>query len=172
MAGDRIDAGSWDPYLPYLDGGMNEAFAAGWPSGGYLDAAGWLSGLQKAETVIGQGKTFLAVTQGLQTDTNRMRFGYGSYLLVMQPGLAFYRYALATIGYSYQWDYAEYWTDIGTPAGARFQQSDGSWRRNFTRGYVVVNPYDQVVQIIQQSNVPAPTPIRRGTPSYLPFVRR
>jgi hypothetical protein len=84
----------------------------------------------------------------------------------MLPGKSFFRYAKASTGYEYQWSYSDYWTDIGTPNGARFQQSDGTWRRNFTRGYVVVNPSTHAAQIVQQATAPTSTPTR--TPTAVP----
>jgi hypothetical protein len=36
--------------------------------------------------------------------------------------------------------YANYKDNLGVPLGSRYQQSDGSWRRDFSNGHVVVDP--------------------------------
>ncbi len=165
---DQYSATSWDAYLPYLDGGMNECFTTDWGTS-YPSTSEWITELQKAERVQAQGKLFIAVAQGAQTNTARMRFAYGSYLLTMQPGKAVFRYADSS-DYESVWNYSDYWTDLGTPTGARVQQADGSWRRDFTRGYVVVNPATHATQIVQQTgatNTPAPsaTATKTNTPA-------
>ncbi len=173
FASDDYVATSWDGYLPYVDGGMHEYFATNWPSQGYPSVSEWETDLEKAEKVAAQGKVFLGIGQGSQSDTMRMKYGYGSYLLVMQPGQSYYRYALASNGYASEWTYGDYSTDLGVPSGARFQQADGTWKRNFTKGYVVVDPNTHAVQIVQWSIAPAPVvPPPYKYNAWLPLVVR
>ena len=130
----------WDPYLPYLDGFMEEYFADRW-SGTYTGPSAWEAQIERAEEVLGQGKAFLGVAQGQQSDTARMRFGLASYLLIAQQNASF-RYADATgsasPGYYAAWLYPEYQARLGNPTGPRYQ-AGSVWRRDFACGYVTVD---------------------------------
>jgi hypothetical protein len=128
-------ADNWDPYLPYLDGVMDEAFASGW--NGVNDEASWLAQVRRMEAVLAQGKTFVGVVQGSQHDTQLQQFGLASYLLAADYN-AYFRFANDSHYYDAWW-YDDYETKLGAPLGARYMNSGGAWQREFTCGTVAVD---------------------------------
>jgi hypothetical protein len=128
-------ASDWDPYLPYLDGVMEEYFVARWGNT-YTSPTMWDIQLRRAETLLSQGKTFIAVGQGGNSDTTRMRFALASYLLVARDQ-AYFRYADADL-YAQTWVYGDYQTRLGNSMGSRYQ-AGSLWRRDFACGYVTVD---------------------------------
>jgi hypothetical protein len=143
-------ADNWDPYLPYLDGVMDEAFAAGW--GGLHDPTSWLARVQRMEAVLSQGKSFLGVAQGSQTDTRMQQFGLASYLLAADAQ-AYFRYANDAC-YDAAWWYSNYASTLGPPLGTRHQTSSGVWQREFACGTVSVNTSTDVGTITTNSSLP------------------
>lgn len=134
---------SGDRYLPYLDGVMNEFFAAHW-SGRYAGPTAWEQQLRQAEHALREGRSFVAVAQGERGDRERFRFALGSYLLVSQPG-AYFRYADDSV-YDEAWLFDDYQTRLGQPLGERYQRH-GQWRRDFMCGSVQVDPAAQTAVI-------------------------
>jgi hypothetical protein len=143
-------AHSWDPYLPYLDGVMDEAFPAGW--GDFNDSTSWLARVQRMEEVLGQGKSFLGVTQGAQSDTRAQQFGLASYLLAAE-GKAYFRYANDAC-YDVTWWYPNYASKLGPPLGARHQTTSGVWQREFACGLVSVDTSSREGTITTNSSLP------------------
>jgi hypothetical protein len=129
-------ATDWDQYALYLDGFMNEYFVARW-AGTFASPTIWETQLRQVELMTAQGKGVLAVSQGSQGDTARMRFALASYLLVAADGV-YFRYTNDSAYYE-AWLYSEYQARLGLPTGARYQAS-GVWRRDFACGYVTANP--------------------------------
>jgi hypothetical protein len=69
MIDDGRTGSSWNAFLPYLDGGMDEAFGTGWPlHNAPLTVREYAAALTQAETALAQGKSFLAVGQGKPDD--------------------------------------------------------------------------------------------------------
>lgn len=126
----------WDPFLPYLDGVLNEFFAARW-DGSYAEGRELEVQLDQAERTLAAGKEYVMVAQGDQSNEARMRFGLTSYLLVAGKG-AFFRYADYN-EYSEMWSYNDYGARLGQPVGARYQVN-GLWKRDFQCGSVTVDP--------------------------------
>ena len=93
------------------------------------------------------GKDIILVTQGNINDLQRMQFGLASFLLV-NNGQAYFRYS-NDAAYRNLWWYSQYETDLGQPLGPRYPDGE-SWRRDFERGYVSVNPAKHTAEI--QSN--------------------
>jgi hypothetical protein len=143
-------ANNWDPYLPYLDGAMDEAFATGWSV--VNDPTSWLAQVERMEKVLGQGKSFLGVAQGSHANDQMQQFGLASYLLAAGPH-AYFRYANYDHYYDAWW-YANYASKLGPPRGARYQNSSGLWQRDFACGSVTVNPRTDVGTITTTSSVP------------------
>lgn len=137
LAGSDNDASEWDAYLPSLDGAMEEFFVAQW-SGSYADGATWQAQVARAQDVLAQGKSFLAVAQGLQEDQQRQQFALASYLLVSDQQHASFRYADYD-SYDQLWLYDDYWQALGAPTGTASQDSAGLWHRSFACGQVTVN---------------------------------
>ncbi len=127
----------WDVFLPFLDGGMNEAFAVGYPPA-YRRQSDWEGDATQAESAQAQGKGFLAVSQGTQEDVERMRFSLATWFLIDQ-GNAHFRYASSKT-YRELWDYPELHVDLGEPLGPRYKEGDTVWRRDFSCGTVRVDP--------------------------------
>lgn len=134
-----------DKYLPYLDGAMEEAWSVGW-STAYLSASTWSAHLARVDRLTDLGKSVVLVAQGNQSDAARQAFAFASYLLVAAPNVSF-RYANYT-AYGVPYMYSNYGSKIGTPLGTRYALGDGSVRRDYTLGCVVVNPTTRVAQII------------------------
>jgi hypothetical protein len=159
----RRDESSWFGYMPYLDGAMQESWAVDWSPNGYVSTEKWKSDLALAEKTQSQGKHIVLVSQGGQADTNRQNFAYASYLLISN-GKAAFRYGSAA-NYRQVWLYNNYQVNLGTPLGPRYQTGT-SWRRDFTGGYVIVDPVNHTATI-STSTVPA-TPIPSPTPPIQP----
>lgn len=150
---------SWHLYLGLLDGAMHESFVTSWGAETYSPEA-WAGSLARAEEVLGAGKGFIAVTRG--ADDGDQPFALGSFLLVTDGRNATFRY---TYGGDYgRWlQYANYGTYLGPPIGLRYQLPDGSWRRDFRRGYVVVDPFRRAAAIVTRDELPLEERIVRQT---------
>lgn len=133
----------WDEYLPYLDGVMVEAFATGWL--GSVAPSEWERGLVQAEEVLRHEKGYLAVVQA--KDQTLLPFALASYLLITDGRRAFFRYAERG-DYAIFPHYPLLDTSLGAPKGPRYRQNDGTWRRDFARGYVIADPVTQQAQIV------------------------
>ena len=68
--------------------------------------------------------------------TNRMRFGLATTLM----GDGYYAYDLHTRWRGQRWWYPEYDAPLGYAKGPAAKQPDGTWRREFDGGTVIVNP--------------------------------
>lgn len=66
----------------------------------------------------------------------RVRFGLTTTLM----GDGYFAYDLHTRWRGQRWWYPEYDAPLGHPKGAAEKQSDGTWRRDFDGGTVIVNP--------------------------------
>lgn len=143
VAGGTGEAG-WESYLSHLDGGMNEAFATGWPDAP-LGPARWEADLRQAEAALALDKGYLAVAQGGDGD-DLQPFALASYLLVADGRASYFRYMRASEE-RYLRPYANEQVTLGRPKGARYLQADGTWRRDFARGFVVVDPVARTGQI-------------------------
>ncbi|MDR3575812.1 MAG: putative glycoside hydrolase [Anaerolineaceae bacterium] len=134
----------WLRYLQYLDGAMLENFATGWSNDAGLSPAEWEQQLQMAEQAQALGKKVILVSQGSQFDSSRQEFALASYLLVSN-GLAYFRYTNQN-AYDEIWNYANQKTDLGQPLGQRYPVNQ-SWRRDFARGTVIVDPWTRTASI-------------------------
>ncbi|MGQ9610671.1 MAG: putative glycoside hydrolase [bacterium] len=67
---------------------------------------------------------------------NRMRFGLATTLM----GNGYFAYDLHTRWRGQRWWYQEYDAPLGFPKGSCNLQRDGTWRRDFDNGTVIVNP--------------------------------
>jgi chitodextrinase len=145
----------WTRIAPYLGGLMNEYWMQNANSVTQLmddSGAGFMhswSGWQKLVTTAqAGGADFLGVSIGSSSDLRTMRFGKGSFLLDWNGQGGAFLYAIApafTSGIS-PWNPA-WTTDIGTPTGSKYQVATKVWRRDFTKGTVVVNPTASSVTI-------------------------
>ena len=126
----------WLRYLQYLDGAMIEAFAVDW-SRDYRSPSNWEDQMAAIETALSQGKNLILVAQAERPDFHRQQFALASYLLVANEN-AFFRYADAD-GYREVALYDNYFFDLGQPLGPRYKVGS-SWRRDFSKGYVLVDP--------------------------------
>jgi chitodextrinase len=138
----------WTRIASYLSGLMNEYWVQD-PNNlsrlmdntgsGYMH---YWSGWQKlVRTAQDAGADFLGVSIGSTADVRTMRFGKGSFLLDWNGQGGAFIYAVApafTSGIS-PWN-AAWTTDVGTPTGPKYQIATNVWRRDFSKGTVVVNP--------------------------------
>jgi hypothetical protein len=154
---------TWLSYLRYLDGAMQEDFAMGWRSGEFLTTAQWLDQLTRMEQSQQLGKRVILISQGDQSDLPRQQFAFASYLLIAQ-GDASFRYTNSVSAYDKVWLYANYATDLGAPKAAKYLVNS-VWRRDFTKGYVLVNPVNHTGQIVLDGSTttPLPPPPTNGT---------
>ncbi len=138
------DDNIWLNYLQYLDAAMIESFATSW-SEGYRSPLDWERQMSLIESALEKGKTMILVAQGEQTDTDLQQFAFSSYLLIAN-GNAIFRYSNSD-SYREVWIYDDYKLDLGIPLGPRKLQGL-IWRRDFTHGYVSVNPWTHSSQIV------------------------
>ena len=139
-----LDDATWSSYMQYLDGAMQERWAVGWSMNEYVPVSKWQEDLVRAEKFQSQGKYMILVAPGNQTDTNRQIFTFASYLLISN-GKAAFRYGNSDT-YRDVWLYNNYQADLGTPLGPRYQ-SGSLWRRDFTKGFVIVDPANHTASI-------------------------
>lgn len=144
----RRDEAGWFAYMPYLDGAMQERWAVGWSLSQYVSETQWKNDMALAEKTQNQGKHIILVAPGNETDATRQNFAFASYLLISN-GKAAFRYS-NDASYSRVWLYNNYQVDLGTPLGPRYQ-SGSSWRRDFTKGYVIVDPVSHTATISTDS---------------------
>jgi hypothetical protein len=134
----------FDQYLQHLDGAMIESFATDW-SDGYREADDWEEQMTRVQNALAQGKTMILVAQGDQDDLALQNFAYASYLLIAN-GNAVFRYTHSE-NYRDLWLYDNYHLDPGAPLGDRYEEN-GGWRRDFTNGYVTVDPGSHEAEIV------------------------
>jgi hypothetical protein len=162
----RRDEATWFSYLQYLDGAMQERWSVDWSTTVYVSETKWKNDMALAEKTQSQGKTIILVAPGTETDANRQNFAFASYLLISNGKSAF-RYSSVS-KYGQVWLYSNYQADLGTPLGPRYQ--NGSlWRRDFTKGYVIVDPVNHTATISTNplaASAPTSTPIS-ATPSVI-----
>ena len=139
----RKDEDDWMNNIGHLDGVMHEGWSIDWPNR-FRSAETWESQMNLAEQTQASGKTILLISQGTQPDLELQKFAYASYLLV-NNGKAFFRYGNSQ-NYSESWLYDDYSIKLGMALGPRFQDGD-EWRRNFSNGYVIVNPAAHTAKI-------------------------
>ncbi len=129
--------------IAYLDGVMHEGWSVDWPKR-WRAAEIWERQLAIAEETQAQGKFIILVAQGKEDDHEVQRFAYASYLLVAN-GRAAFRYANSD-DYNAVWYYDNYALQLGKPLGPRYQSGD-VWRRDYTNGYVWVNPEEHTAEV-------------------------
>ena len=134
----------FDHYIQHLDGAMLESFATAWDDG-YRSPDEWEEQMLRVENALSQGKTLILVAQGEQADLELQNFTFASYLLIAN-GNAAYRYTHSG-AYREVWLYENYELELGKALGDRYRE-DGGWRRDFTNGYVTVNPITNEAEIV------------------------
>jgi hypothetical protein len=92
-----------------------------------------------------KGLGFIPVCYVSSTELAQTRFLRGSYLLQWNGSS---RGAIMLTG----WTSSDIWNSAmafnpGQPTGARYQVTTGVWRRDFTSGYVIVNPTRAAVTV-------------------------
>ncbi len=156
----RSTEAQWFNLTPYLTGAMQERWAVPWSgTAGYLSESKWSADMALAEKTQAQGKYIMLIAQGSKTDTARQNFAFASYLLVSN-GKASFRYTDSSI-YKEVWLYDNYKVQLGSPLGVRYQ-SGTAWRRDFTKGYVIVDPVKNTATI---STAPVATPTVTKAPT-------
>jgi hypothetical protein len=134
----------WLHYQQYLDGAMIEAFAVDW-NDDYRSTSDWERQMRAIDEALARGKKMILVAQANELDPNRQQFAFASYLLIANDNTSF-RYADGSSGYRKVVLYENYNLEFGQPLGPRYK--DGSaWRRDFTNGYVLVDPEKKRVEI-------------------------
>jgi hypothetical protein len=133
----------WLRYLQYLDGAMIEAFAVDW-SNDYRSPANWELQMEAVDRALSQDKALILVSQSEGPDPDRQQFALASYLLIADEKVSF-RYTDAA-GYQQILLFDNYAMDLGKPLGPRKKEA-GSWRRDFSNGYILVNPQKHTAEI-------------------------
>ena len=139
----RRGSTNWIEQLKYVDGAMFEGWAIDWPDG-FRPAEVWEEQMRAAEQTQQEGKNIILVSQGKKEDAPLQNFAFASYLLINQ-GMAAFRYASSS-HYREIWLYDNYGVSLGDPLGLRYKIGD-EWRRDFTNGYITVNPVTHVAEI-------------------------
>ncbi len=137
----------WFRYLQYLDGALLEDFAVDWHDG-YRAPARWEEQLALIEQTTSLGKSIILVAQGTRDDLSRQTFAFASYLLIANDQ-TYFRYTDAD-HYDEIWLYMNYSVSLGEPLGARYRQ-DNLWRRDFSNGTVLVDPFRHNAIITERS---------------------
>ena len=158
----RQDDATWYSYLQYMSGAMQERWSVAWSFTDYVSENKWKSDMALAEQTQSQGKYIILVAPGNKADANRQNFAFASYLLISN-GKAAFRYADDDL-YTEVWLYNNYDVNLGNPLGARYQTGT-SWRRDFTGGYVIVDPVNRTATI---SASPATAPTSTTIPTQAP----
>jgi hypothetical protein len=135
----------WFNYLQYMDGAMQERWAVAWSETSYLNDTKWMRDMALAEKTQAEGRYIILVAPGKELDFNRQKFAFASYLLISN-GKAAFRYSNSD-SYGQVWLYNNYKLNLGFPLDSRYLK-DGAWRRDFTRGFVVVDPTNHTAEIV------------------------
>ena len=149
----RPDDAVWFTYLQYLTGAMQERFAVDWDETTYLSATRWEADMAFMEKTQANGKNVILVAPGNQNDLSRENFAFASYLMISN-GKAAFRYSTDD-EYRNVWYYDNYKINLGSPSGVRYKVGT-AWRRDFTNGYVVVDPASHSARISNSGSAPLP----------------
>jgi hypothetical protein len=131
-----------DRYAPYVSASMIEYWQQNgsdhrvFLSGGDAWYHQWDSWQSLESYAQSKGLEFWPVSYISKTELAQCRYLRGSYLLEWN--------GKGSIMIS-SWDGSDIWNsctavDVGLPSGAKYQVASGVWRRDFTGGYVIVNP--------------------------------
>lgn len=161
IARSNTDEAVWFDYMQYMHGAMQERWAVDWSDTGYLSESNWNADMLLAERTQSQGKYIILVAPGTQADTNRQQFAFASYLLISN-GKAAFRYSNSSF-YREVWMYENYRVQLGSALGARYQAGT-TWRRDFTNGYVLVDPINHTSTI---SSTPPASPTSTTVPTQV-----
>jgi hypothetical protein len=174
IARSNTDEAVWFDYMQYMSGAMQERWSVDWALTGYVSETSWKADMALAEKTQAQGKSIILNAPGNQSDTNRQNFAFASYLLIANGNAAF-RYSNSA-SYREVWLYDNYKIQLGLPLGARYQ-SGTAWRRDFSHGYVLVDPVNHTATIsftppatATATQVPTLTPTKTAT--ALPTVTK
>jgi hypothetical protein len=171
IARSNTDEAIWFDYMQYLHGAMQERWAVDWNHTSYLSETNWKADMTLAEKTQSQGKYIILVAPGQQADTNRQKFAFASYLLISN-GKAAFRYSNSSI-YREVWLYDNYKVQLGSPVGPRYQNGTATWRRDFTNGYVIVDPVNHTATIsttLAATFTSTPTRITTSTSTSAPTM--
>jgi Hypothetical glycosyl hydrolase family 15 len=152
-----------EDYDQSVDGSMIEHWASGWVGGPAMTPARIEQIWSRLDAT---GKGAVLVTQGDRANTDLMRFGLATYLMVARPGISFRYTTYMNNGYAQLWWYGDYEARLGQPVGARQRVSGSVWQRQFAGGSVRVDLASRSVQI-EYSAEPraAPQPAPSATPA-------
>jgi hypothetical protein len=144
---------TWDEWLPFADGAMEEHFT-NWnqtPGGPFIwdwGTDGWAAHIQQAQTATRMGKLTLLRVGGANGDRDAIRYGLASYLLVNDG-----RQTISPPEMTATPTYPEFSYDLGAPRGAYQHLGNSVYRRTFERGTVIVNASEN-----RTATIPLPTP--------------
>jgi len=134
----------WDKVLSYSSGAVQEYYTK-WGSGSsswFTDDGGfhndWSYRQAYLQRTQAAGKPYIGVTYAPKDDTRSQRYARGSFLLDWDGGASSLVYEPtdpeAQDPYSATWT-----TSPGSPVGSRYRVGP-AWRRDYSRGTVIVNP--------------------------------
>jgi len=144
----RVTNAFWRRLAPYVGGLMNEYWMQDAnhltrlmddSGGGYMR---YWSGWQRlVRTAQSGGADFVGVSIGTRSHLRTMRFGKASFLLDWNGCGGAFVYTVTPAYTSRVSPWNEAWTaDLGTPRGPKRLIATKVWRRDFSKGTVVVNP--------------------------------
>jgi|SRR5579875_259599 hypothetical protein len=130
------------------DGGMNEGFALAGP-GNYYMPSDWHLQMNRLLALIRADKIVICQSYTCDSDYDARWFVIGSYLLIKGHHTYINMFDTSTLSW-----YPEYTVPLGVPLSepartisANWDAAWGVYRRDFTRGMVLVNPGTQPVKI-------------------------
>ena len=136
----------WRDWIRFTSGGILEYWTK-WGSGpsDHFTGDGWAYRQQFLDLTQRAGKIFIGVTYAPKNDVRSMTFARASFLLDWNGGPS--ALVFEPSGPEAQDPFAPAWTaSIGTPRGPK-RLVDGVWRREYSRGVVVVNPGEKPVAV-------------------------
>lgn len=132
--------------LIHLDGAMLERCIVDWHDG-YIQPSAWIDDLNLIIKAQSYNKHIMCVSQGDDSDADRLQFSYASYLLAAN-GKSSFRYDTEYPVYSW---YDIYNKRMGKPLSG-ITTDNGWYVRTFERGRVMVNPSSRQSKIEYRSN--------------------
>ena len=145
IGGSTIMPGLWQKWNGPLDGAMEESFTNGGAGRASIANGGWIPSLEHALWSQRHGK--IALDHAVTATRSGARYGLATMLLVA-GGKNLYS---ASRGYAHEVWWPEYTSAnaLGSPLGGYRRLRNGVYRRDFTRGVVLVNPHAKGARVVR-----------------------
>lgn len=145
IGGSTITHGLWQRWNGPIDGAMEESFTNDGTGRASIENGGWMASFKHALWSQANGK--ISLDHAVTATRAGARYGLATMLLATGGKNLF----SASTGYTHEVWWPEYATAeaLGRPLGAYRALRNGVYRREFTKGVVVVNPYAHGTRIVR-----------------------